>query len=279
MRARQHPFIFVPLLALLAATGFPQPRGYVNDFAGVLDPTAHRRLEARLSAYEQETTNQIAIALFPSLEGRTIDEVGVKLFEEWKIGKRGKDNGILIVVGLKERRVRIDVGYGLEGKVPDAQTGRIIREMIAPSFQQDRYAEGVERAVEELIALIGGTTTAPPPVPTPRRRTSDPWVLYGILAAGGLLLSYLVQRTAQRRCPRCGTLLQRDNAVRPGLASRSVVYVCPKCGYRENVVASSGGFMPIFFGGGGWGSGGSGGSGFSGFGGGSSGGGGASGSW
>lgn len=277
MRSRQYA-LGIPILALLAATAFPAPQGYVNDFAGMLDAGAKQRLEARLSAYQRQTTNEIAIALLPSLEGRSVNDVAVKLFEQWRIGKRGTDNGILIVVGRNERQVRIEVGYGLEGKVPDAQAGRIIREAITPSFREGKYAEGLERAVEELIGLIGGATTTAPPAARSRQRSSNLWFLYGILAAGGLLLSYLVQRTTQRRCPRCGTVLQRNDRV--GLASRSIVYVCPKCGYRENVAAATPGFFPVFGGGSGWGSGGwSGGGGFSGFGGGSSGGGGASGSW
>ncbi len=283
MRAGHRPFLLIPFVVLLASNVFPPPRGFVNDFAGVLDPAARARLESRLTTYAAETTNEITIAIFSSLNGRSINDVGVKLFEEWKIGKRGRDNGILLVVGLSEHQVRLDVGYGLEGKVPDAQAGRIIREILAPAFRQNRYADGLERAVEELIRLSGSPTTVPPPA---RRRppTAFPFVGPAIAALGIFLLSYLGQRS-QMRCPRCNTILQRADSGKGSTAgSRTVRYVCPKCGYQENVLApaSSGPlFIPIY-GGHGWGSGGfggGGGGGFSGFGGGGSGGGGASGSW
>jgi uncharacterized protein len=273
---------------LTAAAEFPSPTGFVNDFAHVLDATATTRLETRLRAYQRETTNEIAIALFPSLGGRTIEDLGVRLFEQWRVGTQAKNNGILIVAAIRERRARIEVGYGLEGKVPDAQAGRIVRELIAPRFAQGDYAGGLDAAIDELVRLIGGTAPSPPRVaPSPQLpRGAPPGVNAWAIA---LILAFLAAvwqgvAAARPRCPRCHSLLRRDVVRRVALmgADRlTVSYACPNCGYRDVKIehATTGGW--IWGGGTGWSSGGfgGGGGGFGGFGGGGSGGGGASGSW
>ncbi|HKX18789.1 MAG TPA: TPM domain-containing protein, partial [bacterium] len=138
---------------------FPAPQGYVSDFARVLDAGARASLDARLAAYDRATTNQIAIALFPNLSGVPINDFAVRLEEAWKVGRRGRDNGLLLLVALKEREVRIEVGYGLEAKVTDADAGRIIRDDIAPAFREGRYAGGLNAAVDALTGLIGAPGT------------------------------------------------------------------------------------------------------------------------
>lgn len=270
----------IPLIILFLAAPLPTPHGYVNDFAGVLDSAATQHLEDRLRDYERETTNEIAIAILPSLKGSSINEVATRLFESWKIGKRGTENGVLVVAAIAERSVRIEVGYGLEGKVPDAQAGRIIREAIVPNFRAGRYAEGLEGTVDELVRLIGTATVAPPP-PRSRERTPSgvDYLVVAVLVAS--LVAFI--RSLRTRCPRCNTVMIRRVSGPALIGTQTVDYVCPKCGYREHGMATRmiGPVMP-WYGGRGWGSGGlfaSGGGGFSGFGGGLSGGGGASGSW
>lgn len=275
-------FAFLPLVVGLAATEFPTPTGFVNDFAGVLNQSARTQLDARLQTFERQTTTEIAIAILPTLDGRTIEDVSVRLFEQWRIGKRDKNNGILIVVAVRDHRVRIEVGYGLEGKVPDAQAGRIIREVMAPRFRDGDYAGGLNAAVDQLTRLISGTP-APPPVSdarSPRARVRDSPIAW--LIAGGLYLVVLAVRGAAgvRRCPRCGTGMRRTVAPQATLAGNPntvVHYVCPRCGYTDLRVERP--YVGSVWGGTGWSSGGFGGGGFGGFGGGSSGGGGASGSW
>jgi len=283
----RHPLIFIPLVFLLIGAAFPTPRGFVNDFAGVLDQDARSHLQERLSAYERETSTEIAIAIFPSLGGRTIEDLAVSLFEEWKIGKRDKNNGILIVAAIQDRKVRIEVGYGLEGKVPDAQAGRIIREAIAPRFREGRYAEGFEAAVDELTGLVGGAAApAPPRAPAEPGSKASEWdlLLVGLAVVAVLMGGF--RWVMRARCPRCRAAMQtlRGGTLHTGYGgtSRLVRSVCPKCGYRERYL------VPIASGGDhGWGTGGfssgdgssAGGSGGGGFGGGESGGGGASGSW
>ena len=278
-------FAFFPLAFGLAAVDFPTPTGFVNDFAGVLGQGARQQLEERLQAYARETTTEIAIAVLPSLGGRTIEEASVRLFEQWRIGKRDKNNGLLIVVAVSDRRVRIEVGYGLEGKVPDAQAGRIIRDIITPPFRQGDYAGGLTAAVDELARLIGAPPVASTrPVPPPRRSSPNAWfvgeVLFFLTILGAGVWG------SRPRCPRCRSILRRDvvrHVVLSGIPSIQVRYACPRCGYNDLRVEHTG--STAYWGGGGWASGGFGlgggssGGGFGGFGGGSSGGGGASGSW
>ncbi|OLC29345.1 MAG: hypothetical protein AUH31_07230 [Armatimonadetes bacterium 13_1_40CM_64_14] len=272
----------MPLAFGLAAAEFPIPTGFVNDFAGVLNQGARLQLEERLQAYARETTTEIAIATLPSLGGRTIEDASVRLFEQWRIGKRDKNNGILIVVALQDRRVRIEVGYGLEGKVPDAQAGRIIRDIITPSFRQGDYAGGLTAAVDELARLIGAPSAASPrPAPRPGRSSPNAWLVGEVL----FFLTILGAGVwgSRPRCPRCRSILRRDvvrHVVLSGIPSITVRYACPRCGYNDLRVEHVG--STAYWGGGGWSSGGfgfGGSGGFGGFGGGSSGGGGASGSW
>ena len=277
-------------LALWAAPAFPKPTGYVNDFAHLLDPASRAALERRLAEYNRTTGNQIAVAIFPDLAGMPINDFASRLEEAWKVGRRGKDNGLLLLVGVKERQVRIEVGYGLEGKVTDGDAGTIIRNVIAPAFRAGRYDDGLSAAVDALIRLIGGEAAQPPggsrsagPAVRPRASAWLPIVLFLAFIA----LSYsLGAARSTPRCPRCRSRLQlQSDASGPGVlgAHRINVWVCPRCGYREKVLRQGGPMWvpaPMWIGGGGWGTGGfSGGGGFGGFGGGGSGGGGASGSW
>jgi len=119
--------------AAAGAAAFPQPVGYVNDFAGLLAPSARASLDAKLVAYRNATGNEIAVAIFPNLGGAPIDDFTARLEEAWQVGRRGQDNGILVVVAVREHEVRIEVGYGLEGRVTDARAGEIIRRDIAPA--------------------------------------------------------------------------------------------------------------------------------------------------
>ena len=284
----RHLPAYLCAVVLLAGAAFPTPRGFVNDFASVLDAGVRARLEARLSTYERETGNEIAIAIFPSLQGQTIETMAVKLFEEWKIGKRGHDNGILILVAVQDRAVRIEVGYGLEGRVPDGLAGRIIREAIVPNFRAGRYAEGLEAAVDELIRAIAS--------PVEPRRSSEPVARPGLhptiplaLAVAVLVIVAIAYSYRSRpRCPKCGRIMyvasRRRIRTVHGLRE-ALLYQCPLGHYselREGPLWQPGGWGtvgPWVSGGGGFSSGSGSSGGFGGFGGGSSGGGGASGQW
>ena len=150
----------------------PRPLGRVSDFAGLLSPGERARIEQRLEEIERATSNQFAVAIFPSLEGESLEDFSIRLAETWKIGQAGRDNGVILLVFLKERRIRIEVGYGLEGAIPDAVAGRIIRNVLAPRFRQQDYVGGLLAAIDALDAASRGefgpmarspTSRSPPP--------------------------------------------------------------------------------------------------------------------
>jgi uncharacterized protein len=137
-------------LALLFQAALPALTGRVVDRAGILSPDEEARLVAKLEQIERETSVQFVIATIPSLGDEPIEDFSVRLATEWKIGQAGLDNGAVIVVAPTERKIRIEVGYGLEPVIPDGLAGRIIRERVAPAFQAENYYEGLLAAVEGL---------------------------------------------------------------------------------------------------------------------------------
>ncbi len=143
-------------LAVLCAAAFAQdrPSGYVNDFAGVMDPAARSRLDNMLAALDERTSAQIAVAVVDTIGDSYIEEYAVKMFERWGVGQKGEDNGVLLVVAMSERKIRIEVGYGLEGAVTDAESKFIIDEIIAPLFKQGDYSGGISAGVEALAAIV-----------------------------------------------------------------------------------------------------------------------------
>ncbi len=177
------------LLLLLApvarALGVPPLVGRVNDTANVLSAPMRSQLEAQLEGYERSTGHQLAVLIVPSLEGDPIEDFTIRVVESWKLGKQGKDDGVLLFVATQDRKIRIEVGYGLEGELPDALVGRIIRDVMAPAFRQGDLGFGISRAVSAISAATGGQGEAlPPPA---RTRSHDggglsPFLLLGILA-------------------------------------------------------------------------------------------------
>lgn len=147
--------IFAPLF-LLAYTSPGSPTGFVNDFAGIFNVTEKADLENVLVEFEKNSGNEISVVTIQSLQNDSIENYAVKLFEEWGIGKEKEDTGILILIALQDRAMRIEVGYGLEGVITDALSSRIIRNVITPSFQQEKYYEGVSGAIMAITSAING---------------------------------------------------------------------------------------------------------------------------
>ncbi|MSR67531.1 TPM domain-containing protein [Candidatus Peribacteria bacterium] len=143
-----------------AALVVPINNGYVTDTAAILSAAEKSTLEATLFDYKNRTTNEIAIVILPNLEGRSIEEVGLEIGRKWKIGSEGKDNGILLLIDYGGREVRFDVGYGLEGAVPDIVAKGIIDTDLVPNFRNGDYAAGIGAAVVSLERHIGGEYTA-----------------------------------------------------------------------------------------------------------------------
>jgi uncharacterized protein len=149
------------LLALPAhAAEVPYLSGRVNDLAGVLSNTAASELELLLKAHEDSTSNQVAVLTIPSLEGEPLEEYSLRVAEAWKLGVKGRDNGVLLLIAREERKVRIEVGSGLEGALPDAVCGQIIRNEIVPRFRRDDYDGGVRAGAEAILKAIRGEYVA-----------------------------------------------------------------------------------------------------------------------
>ncbi|OFW35937.1 MAG: hypothetical protein A2074_07990 [Candidatus Aquicultor primus] len=172
-----------------AALKLPEPGGYVNDFAGMLSSQTVDEFEAKLTQYEKETGNEIAVVTVENLQGTTVEDFAVRLFEKWQIGKKGKDNGVLLVVAEDEREMRIEVGYGLEPDLTDAESHQIITNVITPAFKAGDFDKGVSDGVDAIVATIAGE--AVPALETDSRREPGgdlAWFLYilGFVVFGGL---------------------------------------------------------------------------------------------
>ncbi len=138
----------------LAAPAFPPLTGRVTDAAGILPADTVAALEARLAALESGTTVQLVVATVPDLQGLEIDEYGYRLGRAWGIGQKGQNNGVILLVAPNDRKVRIEVGYGLEGVLTDALTSQIIRRSIIPSFKAGDMPGGVVAGSDALINLL-----------------------------------------------------------------------------------------------------------------------------
>ncbi len=149
--------VFLILLSFSVVFPFnipDQPKGRVNDYSYTLSPSFIDRLEKKLEDFELRTQNQIVIVMIDSLDGEDIEGFSMKLAEKWKIGKKNLDNGVIITIAMAERKIRIEVGYGLEERLTDALSSDIIRNIIAPAFREKNYEKGIENAVERIMAII-----------------------------------------------------------------------------------------------------------------------------
>ncbi len=266
--------VLVLLAAAPARAAFevpPPPPRFLHDGAGLLSPEERRRIEDRLVRLDRERGLQVGVAILPSLEGEPLEEATMRIAEAWKPGHEGRDDGVLLAVFAKDRRMRIEVGYGLEGAIPDITAGRILREQVAPEFRAGRYAEGILHAIDAIAAAAAGETL-PPPARPPRRGGGDAntvfvllVTLFQLLFAVVMVLTFFARRIAarERRLHPRGEL--RDHV--PWWVWFLLYQAGAGTGRRH------GGFSGGGFGGGGGFSGGGG------FGGGSFGGGGASGGW
>lgn len=248
--------------AIALDTSKLKPTGYVNDFAHVVDPQFAAAIETYCGNVERATGAQFAIVTVDSLEDEPVEDVAVRLFKEWGIGKKGTDEGLLVLLAIKDRKNRIEVGYGLESIVPDGFAGGVLRG-IRPILRQGNYGGALLAAAQQLgqrIAQAKGVTIEGQP--PPQRGSGDPngGGLFGIIIAFVILMFIL--RALTGRGGRGG---------RGGGAGGFLTGML-----LGNMMGRRGGWGGGGFGGGGFGGGGGG---FGGFGGGSSGGGGASGGW
>jgi uncharacterized protein len=266
----------------------------VTDLTHTLSASEQSALETKLADWETRTSNQLVVLIVPTTQPEPIEAYSIRVAEKWKIGRKGQDNGVLFLIAKNDRKMRIEVGYGLEGVLPDVTAKRIIAEDVAPAFREGKFAQGINIGVDRIVAVVGGEFTAPSRTAQPRGNAAQPFsfetlfvLLFIVVPLVGRLLRGIFGRLA-------------GSTIGAGIVGGAAWLFAGSLGIA--IVAAIVGFIVmIFFGiggglsrggtggivsGGGWGGGGFSGGGFSGGGGGgfsggggSFGGGGASGDW
>jgi uncharacterized protein len=168
----------------------PQLTGHVVDATGTLANDA-AALEQKLAAFEERKGSQIAVLLVRTTAPENIEQYALRVAEEWRIGRGGVDDGVVLVVALDDRRLRFEVGYGLEGAVPDALARRIIAEVITPRFYENDFAGGLNAGIDALIALIDGE---PLPVPLAREPAVEPFAALPVVLVVAVFVAPLLRR-------------------------------------------------------------------------------------
>ena len=165
------------LVLALAAPQFPKLTGRVVDQGDMLSSATEQRITALSTAHEQAVGNQVVVATFTDLQGYTIEEFGYQLGRHWGIGQKGKDNGVVLLIAKAERKVRIEVGYGLEGELTDAVSSNIISSVITPAFKRAQFDQGTLAATSAIIAALGGEYRMSEVSGARREQTSSAWKL------------------------------------------------------------------------------------------------------
>ncbi|HKU88006.1 MAG TPA: TPM domain-containing protein [Casimicrobiaceae bacterium] len=316
-RALAFLFAAFAVTAALAAD-VPYLAGRVVDDAEILRPATREAIAGKLAAHEQKTTNQVTVLTIPTIGDDSIEEFATRVFGTWRLGQRGRDNGVLVVVVPKDRKMRIEVGYGLEGTLTDAGASRIIRNVMTPAFKAGDFDKGVADGVDAIVGQLEGTRDVAKiaDVPAPSRSSSGfpmriddpslpPWhvrillacFIFGIIGlftffgivtpgAGWFLYFFLIPFWAMFPIVILGAqgalvlliVYLAGFPIAKLALSRTEWYSKARREIRSKGSTTIGGFTVGSGSSGGWSSGGSSSGGFSG-GGGSSGGGGASGSW
>ncbi len=292
--------LVVGVAVSVTAEQWPAPSGWVNDYVGLFSAAEKAELERRLTAIEAQSGVEISVVALADTGAYSPKEYAVRLFERWGIGKKGADNGLLILIAVDDRRIEVEVGYGLEGLLPDGKVGELLDRFFIPAARAGRLGAGVVALVNELQSVL---TTGEATGRSQMSTASPDALIFGVilLALVILLVSLIgiarLSRGGGAKCPQCGqrlrvqrSVLRQPTETADGL--QRVTYTCPSCSYHRAtevvlpaIVATTTapGLPPIIFGPGrgprrGGGSGGGFG-GFGGFGGGRSGGGGAGRSW
>lgn len=185
----------LPLLAVAGGAGdlvaVPPLNARVTDLTNTLSPEQRSALEAKLAAYETEKGSQLAVLIVPTTEPEAIEQYGIRVVDQWKLGREDADDGVLVLLAKNDRKVRIEVGYGLEGALPDVIAKRIIENVMIPQFSAGDYFAGLDNGIDSIISVIQGEE-----LPAPARQaaaTGSSWegmlplLLFGGLIAGGIL--------------------------------------------------------------------------------------------
>src|SRR3972149_3991925 len=294
-------FFFYPGFIFSQDVNYPEPSGYINDYVGLLDSGSISQLQELVYKIERETGSEIAVAIVDSLQGVTVEEYAVELFERWGIGKEKEDNGLLILICTEgepgNRPLRIEVGYGLEGVITDLEAGEIVNDVIVPDFQSGNFYTGLYNAIMVVAGQIYEEEGLEPPTAvetSPEVSSGNIFSEFPVGWAFCFPIPFIIVIIAvlinffKKRCPRCRkfklkittTILKAATYAETGKSL--VERLCSNCGYndkKEVTIPKKTRSSSWTGGSGGFRSGGGSSGGGGGFGGGSSGGGGASGRW
>lgn len=189
----------LPLLLFLlpyvaaAEVDVPALTARVTDLTGTLSTEQRSTLETRLQAYELQKGSQIVVLIIPSTQPETIDQYSIRVVEQWKLGREKVDDGVLLLIAKEDHKLRIEVGYGLEGILPDAVAKRIIAEDITPRFKQGDFFGGIDAGVTHIMAVVQGETL-PAPQPSSKSQNTDYEPLFVVLFFGTLIGGSLLRR-------------------------------------------------------------------------------------
>lgn len=280
--------------AAAIAREVPDYHGYVNDYANMLAPQTERKLERALQSFDLTDSTQVAVLTIDSLEGDPLEDFSIRTVDKWKIGQKGKDNGVLLLVVKNDRKVRIEVGRGLEGVLTDLLAGRIVDQVITPRFKAGQFDEGFEAGVGAIISATRGEFKADRYSRRSKRKEGPPSIVTYLFIA--FILMAVLGETSKVLGALSGAVLMPFAVAMGTPSSISVLLVLllivvgaggglllplllarvlRSAAKSSNRRGGMGGYYGGGFGGGGF----SGGGGFGGFGGGGFGGGGASGGW
>src|SRR5499425_2651767 len=210
MRPRHQQLAALLLFAALAGPAAaalpipPAPDHRINDYAGVLSAADRDRLEDKLRSRERESSNQIVVAIFRSLQGENLEDYSIRLAQAWRIGQKSLDNGVIFLVFVDDRKMRLEVGYGLEPKLTDALSSQILRQVVAPQFREGKIADGIAAGLDAIEQVIAGTyhaQAAPPPSHGSDGRGLMAGILLFIVVAGifSIIIPALQQSHVRRQ--------------------------------------------------------------------------------
>ena len=169
----------------------------VTDLTATLSVDQQAALEAKLTQFEQQKGSQLAVLIVPTTQPEAIEQYSMRVAEAWKLGREKEDDGVLVLVAKDDRKMRIEVGYGLEGAIPDAYAKRIVSDIMAPHFRQGDFYGGIDAAIDSIIKLVDGEQLPAPP-PRASRQQHDWGDLFPVLLIGGLVIGGILRAVLGR---------------------------------------------------------------------------------
>jgi uncharacterized protein len=204
-RVARYLLLLCFLATPLAALEVPALKGHVNDYANLLSRETVAALEARLAEFEKAESTQIVILTIPSLQGEVLEEYSIKVAGRWKIGQKKLDNGVILLISKNDRKMRIEVGYGLEGRLTDLLAGRIIDNDIRPFFKEGKYDAGVSSGVNAIVQAVRGEYRGMKPEPAEKPGFLRSEIVIPVCVVGGMFLVVLVMFLIARKSPGSGS--------------------------------------------------------------------------